>query len=139
LKKEGAMLFKLFVLFLAVPFVEVILLIKMASVLGFWTTLGIQVATAVIGAALARLQGWMVWARIQGEIRAGRLPAGEMADALLIFIAGMALLTPGLISDALGLLILFPPTRNIFKRWLRRRFEKMIFRRSTRIIDVVSF
>jgi UPF0716 protein FxsA len=131
------MFFKLFLLFLVIPFIEVAVLIKMATVIGFWPTLIIQVGTAIAGAALARLQGWLLWARIAKELATGHLPAEELVDAFLIFTAGMILLTPGLVTDLLGLLILFPSVRAAIRAWLRRRFEKLLFRKPVRIIDIV--
>lgn len=130
------MFLTLFVLFLAIPFVEVILLIKMASVLGFWPTLAIQVGTAILGAALAKIQGWLVWMRIKDELLAGRLPADALMDAFLIFAAGLILITPGLLSDILGFLVLLPPSRGLLKRWLRWKFAGMLNRRPVQIIDV---
>lgn len=130
------MLPALFLLFLAVPFAEVVLLIKMASTLGFWPTFWIQVGTALAGAVLARLQGWMTWIKVRKELAGGRIPAEELVDGLLIFLAGLVLLTPGLITDVLGLLVLFPPTRTLFKRWLRRRFDRAVSRRSVRVIRI---
>lgn len=131
------MFFKLFILFLAVPFIEVAVLIKLASEIGFWPTLALQVGTAVAGAAMARLQGWLLWTRIARELASGRLPAEELVDGFLIFAAGLVLLTPGLVTDLLGLLILIPATRTAIKRALRRKFENMIFRKKVRIIDLV--
>jgi UPF0716 protein FxsA len=131
------MLFLIFILFLSWPFLEVFLLVKMARSIGFWPTLGVQILTAILGAALARLQGWIVWVRIQKELLAGRLPARELLDGVLILAAGIVLLTPGLISDALGLLILFPPTRALFRGWLTRRFQRAASRRTARVIDVM--
>lgn len=130
------MFFMLFILFLSIPFLEVILLIKMASVLGFWPTLGIQVATAILGAALARVQGWLVWLRIKNELAAGRLPADAMMDGFLIFVAGIILITPGLISDTVGFLVLLPPTRSLIKQWLRGKFAGIVNRGPVHVIDV---
>ena len=131
------MFLTLFILFLAIPFVEVVLLIKMASVIGFWPTLAIQVGTAILGAALAKFQGWMTWIRIKNELMAGRLPADALMDALLIFAAGIILITPGLISDTLGFLVLLPPSRRLIKLWLRAKFAGMLVRRGpVQVIDV---
>lgn len=131
------MFLKLLLLFLVIPFIEVTVLIKLASKIGFWPTLALQIGTAVAGAALAKLQGWLIWTRIARELSAGRLPAEAMVDGLLVFLAGVVLITPGLLTDLLGLLILIPAARSAVKRWLRRRFERMIVRRDVKIIDIV--
>lgn len=131
------MFFKLFLLFLLVPFIEVVILIKMAATIGFWPTLAIQVVTGLVGATLAKIQGWITWIRIQKELLSGHLPANELIDGLLILIAGVVLLTPGLLTDSLGILILFPPTRAFFRRWILNRLRKAVSRPRVRIIDVV--
>jgi len=119
---------KLLFLFIIVPFIEVSLLIKLGSIIGFWPTLLIQVVTGILGAALARLQGLLVWGKIQSELQVGRVPAEDMLDGVLIFAAGIVLMTPGILTDFVGFALLLPMTRNIFKRWLRRQFDTRINR-----------
>lgn len=117
---------KLLFLFILVPFIEVSLLIKLGSLIGFWPTLLIQVVTGILGAALARLQGLLVWGKIQAELQVGRIPAEDMLDGVLIFASGIVLMTPGLLTDLVGFALLLPITRNIFKRWLRKQFDARI-------------
>lgn len=119
------MCLKLLFLFIVVPFVEVVILIKLGREIGFWPTVAIQVATGFAGASLARLQGLQVWQKIQKSLAEGMMPAEELVDGLLILAAGLVLLTPGLLTDALGILLLIPWTRAWFKRYLRKKFEKM--------------
>lgn len=119
---------KLLFLFILVPFIEISLLIKLGNIIGFWPTLLIQVVTGFLGAALARLQGLMVWGKIQAELQVGNVPAEDMLNGVLIFTAGIVLMTPGLLTDVLGFSLLIPTTRNIFKRWLRRQFDARINR-----------
>ncbi len=118
------MLARLLFLFIAVPIIEIMLLIKLGEEIGFWPTIFLQVATGILGAGLARLQGFLVWNRITRELQSGRIPTGEMVDGLLIFAAGVVLLAPGLLTDLAGFFILIPMTRNIFKTWLSSQFEK---------------
>lgn len=120
------MLTKLLFLFIAIPIIEITLLIKMGDEIGFWPTIFIQVATGIIGASLARLQGILVWNKIAMEMQAGRIPTQDMINALLIFAAGVVLMTPGLLTDLAGFALLIPFTRNIFKHWLKRQFENRI-------------
>jgi UPF0716 protein FxsA len=117
------MCLKLFVAFVVVPLVEVVLLIELGQRIGFWPTVAIQVATGLVGASLAREQGLAIWARIQKELAAGKMPAAQLVDGLLVLGAGLVLLTPGLLTDAVGLLLLFPWTRRRFNQWLRDRFR----------------
>lgn len=125
---------KLLFLFILVPFIEISLLIKLGAVIGFWPTLLIQVVTGILGASLARLQGLMVWGKIQAELQIGRVPAEDMLNGVLIFAAGIVLMTPGLLTDFVGFALLLPATRNIFKRWLRRQFDQRINRGNTPFI-----
>ncbi len=123
------MLIKLLLLFIGVPLLEVTILVKMGAVIGFWPTILIQVVTGVIGASLARLEGLLVWMRVQRHLANGEVPAEEMIDGLMILAAGLVLLTPGLLTDAMGFFFLVPWTRNWVKRRVRRRLGRMARRR----------
>lgn len=124
---------KLFLLFTVLPLVELYLLIEIGGVIGGLNTLVLVLLTGVTGAYLARLEGYRTLIRAQENIQAGLVPAEEMIDGLLIFIAGVMLITPGVLTDGAGLLILFPPTRRTFKIWLRRRFDRAVARGQVRI------
>jgi len=117
------MLSKLIFLFIAVPMIEISLLIKLGESIGFWPTLLLQIGTGVLGASLAKLQGLLIWQRIMAEFQMGRVPTGEMLDGVLVLAAGIVLMTPGLLTDLLGFALLIPLTRNQFKTWLSRQFE----------------
>lgn len=118
------MLSKLLFIFIAIPLMEIMLLIKLGDAIGFWPTLLIQVGTGVLGTCVARVQGLMVWNKIAMEMQSGRMPTDEMVNGFLIFAAGVILMTPGLLTDIAGFSLLIPYTRNIFKTWLRRKLEK---------------
>ena len=108
---------RLLLLFIAVPAAELALLIEIGSRIGTWPTLGIIAATGILGAALARHQGLGILHTIRAEMNAGRIPAASMVDGVLVLMAGAVLMTPGVLTDALGFLILIPLTR----RWIRAR------------------
>ncbi len=95
------MLLILLLLFIFVPLVELALLLYLADTTSWQLTLGLVVATGVFGTALARSQGWRAWSRIRDELAAGRMPAEPLLDAVLIFVAGALLLTPGILTDLL--------------------------------------
>lgn len=118
--------FKLLLFFVGVPLLELALLIELGRQLGFWTTLAIVILTGVAGATLAHWQGLRALARIQQELQAGRLPAGELLDGLLILIAGVMLLTPGFLTDICALLLLLPWMRTAVKQWLKAKFLHML-------------
>ncbi len=115
---------KLFLLFVLVPAAEIYLLVKIGSVIGPFATILLVILTALAGAHLARLQGMSTMLRIRENLDQGFTPAEELLDGVLIFLAGMVLLTPGFLTDIAGLLILLPTTRNMFKRWLRKKFDE---------------
>ncbi len=124
---------RLLLLFTVLPLVELYLLIKIGTVIGGLNTLALVLVTGVTGAYLARLEGYRTMIRAQENLQAGIVPAEEMIDGLLIFAAGVMLITPGILTDGAGLLILFPPTRRWFKIWLRRRFDAAVARGQVRI------
>jgi len=117
------MFVKLFLAFTLIPMVELYLLIKLGAVIGAFNTLLLVILTGIAGAYLARLQGTQTMYRVRARLQQGEMPAEDMLDALLIFAAGVVLLTPGLLTDIAGLLLLLPPTRLRFKIWLRQKFD----------------
>ena len=106
----------LFLAFVLLPIVEVTLLVKLSSQWGVSTVLLLAVLTAMVGASLAKWQGQKAWAAITLSLKEGRSPAKELWDGFFILVAGIVLLTPGLISDCLGMLMLLPPTRMVFRK-----------------------
>ena len=117
------MLLKLFVAFTIIPIIEIYLLIEIGSMFGALMAVTLVILTGFLGAFLARMQGLQTLYRIQESLREGRMPSGELLDALLIVIAGLVLLTPGFLTDSAGFLLLIPATRNFIKYWLRRQIE----------------
>ncbi|MEZ5936808.1 MAG: FxsA family protein [Hyphomonadaceae bacterium] len=111
----------LFFVFLVVPFTEISLFILVGERIGLWPTLLICVATALLGAALVRYQGWGVMARAQAQAMDGKAPAMEIAEGVAILIAGLLLLTPGFFTDTIGFLLLAPPLRRMAISALGRR------------------
>ena len=118
---------RLFLLFLLVPLVELYLLIQVGKVIGAPATIGLVIATAFLGANLARREGLRTYIAIQQNVAAGRLPTDDLIEGVMIFVAGLVLLTPGFLTDALGFLILIPATRRLLRHylvtWLKRRAD----------------
>lgn len=112
-------------LIILIGLVELAVLVKLGMEIGLLQTILFQLGIGFVGAWIARLYGIRIWLRIQGELAAGRMPAEQMIDALLIFVAGIIMLTPGLLTDVLALALLLPGSRTVFKRWLRKRFDRM--------------
>jgi UPF0716 protein FxsA len=115
------MLAPLVLLFIVVPIAELAVIIQVGEAIGVWWTIGLLVADSVLGSLLMRAQGRAAWRALTTAIRAGRPPAREALDGALVVFGGALLITPGFISDILGLLLLLPPTRALVRRVLVRR------------------
>ena len=131
------MLGYLILLFTMIPLIELALLIKIGQFLGVFATIMIVIVTGVMGAYLARLQGFKTLLKIQQEANRGIMPADSLFDGVLILTSGILLLTPGLITDVIGFMGLVPFTRNLFKHWLKRKIKNMIDRGE--VITITSF
>ena len=116
----------LVLLFTILPAIELALLIKIGSNIGVGNTLFIIIFTGVLGAYLARLQGFLIFRKIQNDLNRGIMPNDQLTDGLMILVGGIVLLTPGFITDALGFLLLVPWTRMLIKKWFIKKFEEMI-------------
>lgn len=119
------MLLKLFLCFTLIPVIELYLLINLGSVIGGFNTVLLVILTGFAGAWLARMEGINTMFKVRQNLEQGLMPAEELIDALIILIAGLVLITPGLITDAMGLMLLWPFTRNMFKRFLRKKFDEL--------------
>ncbi len=120
------MLLGLIFLFTLVPLVELYLLIRLGTYVGAVDTIAIVIGTGVVGGLLAKSQGLAVLDRMRAELNQGRLPAESLFDGLLILMAGAMLVTPGLLTDGLGLLLLIPWSRQAIKSWLKRKMQEKI-------------
>jgi len=117
------MFFKLFLAFTTIPLVEIYLLIHIGSVFGVFTSIALVFFTGLLGAYLARIQGIKTLFKIQESIKEGRMPSGELLEALLIVAAGIVLLTPGFLTDTIGFLLLLPNIREIVKSWVQSKIK----------------
>lgn len=113
----------LMLLILAFPFIEIALFIKIGGWIGVWPTLALVILAAVVGAAVVRTQGIGQLRRLQTAIETNRDPSGPLAHGALIAAAGVLLILPGFLSDAIGLLLLIPPVRGALIRALGRRVQ----------------
>lgn len=116
----------LVLLFLVVPVVEIYLIIQVGQEIGALNTVGLLLLISVVGAWLVKREGLGVWRRLNAQLAAGEVPGNEIVDGFLILLAGALLLTPGFVTDAVGLLALFPPTRATVRGTLRRRFTSKV-------------
>ena len=112
------MFFKLFLLFLIVPVIEIYLLIEVGSLIGGLATVVLLLLMSLLGAFLVRSQGFIIIARLREQLSQGRLPAAQLLDGALVLVGGVLLVTPGFFTDFLGVFFLLPPTRRLIKLWL---------------------
>ena len=118
------MLIRLLAAFILVPLIELSLLLQLADATSAWTAFGVVIITGIIGSILARHQGVMAWFRFRSALAEGRMPNREIRDGLMIVFAAALLLTPGLLTDALGFALLTPPGRALIGRWVVDRYVK---------------
>jgi UPF0716 protein FxsA len=116
----------LVVLLVLVPIVELAVIIQVGQALGVVETLVLMVVVSVAGAWLVKREGIGVWRRAQRQLDTGGVPGRELVDAMLIMLAGALLLTPGFISDCLGILLLLPPVRAGVRRLVIRRLRRRV-------------
>lgn len=121
--------------FVAVPIIELAVLIKVGAAIGVLDTIALLVVLSLLGGWLVRREGLTVLRRVQGSLSAGRMPGTELLDGLLVLVAGALLLTPGLVTDALGLVLLLPPVRALVRGLVTRRYRARVIP-STGFIDL---
>lgn len=114
------MFIRLLLLFTIVPILELALLIQLGSYVGLLPTIGLIAVTGVVGASLARSQGFLVVNQIRNKLAAGSLPADSLIEGLLILIGGGLLLTPGLLTDITGFSLIIPLTRKAIRRLVKK-------------------
>lgn len=112
--------------FIAVPLVELYLLIEVGQLLGATPTILLVVLTALLGAGIARNQGMKVFIAIRDDLNQGVLPPERLLEGFLVLAGGLLLLVPGFVTDLAGFLLLLPTTRRIFSRRLRKRIYNLI-------------
>ena len=111
--------------FIVLPIAELVVLFRLGQSFGVLPTVGLVLGTGFAGAALAKAQGIRTFRAMQREMAAGRVPSREILDGISVLVGGALLLTPGLITDVMGLSLLFPPTRRamqaLARKWLERQ------------------
>jgi UPF0716 protein FxsA len=111
----------LVLLFIALPIAELYVIVQFSHAIGFLNTLGLIILIAIVGSWLIKREGVKVWNSFTSQIQAGKVPSREIADGVCLLMAGALMLTPGFLTDVVALLLLFPPTRALARRWLMSR------------------
>lgn len=116
----------LIVLFIGLPIIELVLLFELHGMVGFLPTVLLVLLTGVAGAALVRRQGLAILLTIQREMAVGNVPAPQMIDGVMVLLAGALLVTPGLLTDLSGFLLLIPFVREKIRFWLKKKLEEKV-------------
>lgn len=111
----------IFLIFIAVPLIEIAIFIEVGGAIGVWPTVAIVLLTALVGATLLRVQGLATWRRAEEAMRRGEPPVAEMLDGVFLIAAALLMVTPGLFTDCIGFLLLIPPIRRAIGRFAARR------------------
>lgn len=117
------MLYYLFVLFVIVPIIEIYLFMVVGGLIGVLPTILLVILTAMLGSILLQQQGIATLQRVHSALQQGQLPTAALLEGVVIIIGGVLLLTPGFLTDILGLLCLIPVTRGYFMVWLAQRVQ----------------
>lgn len=114
------MLGKVLIIFIITPMIELFLLIEIGKAIGTLEVILLTIASGIVGAVLAKSQGLSVLRKMQNEMAESRIPTANLIDGVMILIGGILLLTPGVLTDAIGFLFLIPWTRVLMKKLLMK-------------------
>lgn len=112
--------------FFVVPIVELAVILQIGSAFGVLNTIGLLILSGVVGGWLMKREGIGVARRVQQALAEGRVPGSELIDAFLILFGGALMLTPGFVTDGVGMLLLLPPVRIVVRGVVRRRFSARV-------------
>ncbi len=121
----------LIALFIVVPLAELYVILKVGDAIGAVWTILLLAADSVLGSVLLRTQGRSVWARFNATLAEGRMPHREVMDGVLVIFGGAFLITPGFLTDIVGIILLIPPTRAVVRRLVARRLGRRVVVGST--------
>ena len=119
----------LLALFILLPIAELYLIYQVGDAIGIWWTLALLAADSVLGSVLLRTQGRTVWRRFNDALATGRMPHREVQDGVAVIFGGAFLITPGFLTDVIGLALLLPPTRALILRLARKQLARRVAER----------
>jgi UPF0716 protein FxsA len=119
-------LLALIALFIVVPLAELYVILRVGDAIGVAWTILLLAADSVLGSVLLRTQGRSVWGRFNAALAEGKMPHREVMDGVLVIFGGAFLITPGFLTDIVGLLLLVPPTRALIRRFVVRRLGRRV-------------
>lgn len=121
----------LFVLFIIIPIIEITVIMQVGALLGIWPTVAIVILSAWIGAKYVRQQGIATLQSVQGKMAQGEMPSGEIVTGLMLLVAGVLLVTPGFVTDILGLSLLIPSVRSAIAEYVQKHLKVKQFEAGT--------
>lgn len=125
----------IFLAFVLVPIIEIAVFIKVGGLIGVLPTLALVIGIAIFGTWLLRQQGLQTFTKAQAALSRGEMPVGEMMDGFFLVLAALLMVTPGLLTDAIGFLLLVPAVRTLLaalaRRWAMTHAVKTEFYQST--------
>jgi UPF0716 protein FxsA len=133
------MFFRLLFLLTIVPFVELYFLIRLSGAIGFSNTLLLVIVTGVVGAWLLKKQGHSILMEIQQQTRQNKLPSDAIAKGFMTFVGGLLLLTPGVLTDVIGLSLIFPVTQLFWKSYFKKQWKRGIDSGSVQFYSNTNF
>ena len=127
----------LVVVFLLVPLAELYVIIQVGQAFGALNTIALLIVVSAVGAWLVKREGMSVWRRFQRQIEAGAVPGREIADGVMILFAGALLMSPGFLTDLLGIALLLPPVRAVVRTAVMKRAARRagVIRMEGRFLD----
>lgn len=114
----------LLLLFTVIPAIEIFLFIEIGARIGAFETFIIVMTTGVVGAALAKSEGFSILSKLQSQLQSGQMPADTIVQGLMIFAGGLLLITPGFLTDIVGLCMVFPGTRHLLLIFVKKHINK---------------
>ena len=115
-----------FIIFTLLPIVEIALLVEMGRRVGTWSTVAFVIGTGLLGGALLGIEGYGVFRRMKEEIQASMVPKDSIIDGVLVVVGSLLLISPGVLTDVTGIILLFPPTRYFVRQGVKRWISKYI-------------
>jgi UPF0716 protein FxsA len=112
--------------FIAMPILEIYVIIQVGQVIGAWWTIALLIADSIFGSWLIRREGRRAWLALTTALESGRMPATELADGALILVGGTLMVSPGFVTDAFGILMILPFTRPVARRLLTRMVTRRL-------------
>jgi UPF0716 protein FxsA len=126
IRKRRINMWKILTFIIAMPIIDLYILVKASKSMGFWTTVMLIIVTGIAGYYLARSEGKVVISSINRELSRGRIPSDDLLTGVSILIGGIFLVVPGILTDIIGITMILPGTRDLYKKYIKKKLEYKI-------------